>query len=146
MFAGCIQYGDYGDLQFTIDDGNAFRPVLYKRQSFYHEAEYRLVYWDSNVTHKQIYPINGMYQWGDRAIYAPLGAGAVTVGRPEKEIESIEPAPGKALSCDLALLCERIVISPLAKRWFTDVVKNSCSAWNLDIEVERSNLADKPLK
>lgn len=146
VFAGCVRYGNYGDPKFTIDDGNAFRPILYKRQSFSHEAEYRLVHWDTNVTHKQIQPVNGIYHFDEHAILAPPGAGAATVGRSESEIESIAPAPGKVLDCDLTQLVERIVISPLAERWFAEVVEQSCSAWDLKVTVKRSTLADDPLK
>ncbi|AYH43790.1 hypothetical protein CDA09_10385 [Azoarcus sp. DN11] len=146
VYGGCVQYGDYGSAEFTIDDGNAFRPVLYKRQSFAHEREYRLVNWDTSVTHKDIDAVNGVFTWEGHIVPDVSGSGRITVGRSESEIEAIKPTPGIVVPCQLRELIARVVVSPLAEDWFFDVVAAASSAHGITVPVERSKLADEPLR
>jgi hypothetical protein len=146
IYGGCVRYGDYGSPEFTIEDGNAFRPLLYKRQSFAHEREYRLVHWDTSVTHKKIQAVNGVFNWEDDVIPDINGSGQITVGRSEDEIEALQPSPGLVVQCQLSELIARVVVSPLAERWFFDVVSAACSAHGITVSAERSSLADDPLR
>ncbi|GAB2892954.1 hypothetical protein GCM10027046_22340 [Uliginosibacterium flavum] len=141
-----MQYGDYGSGEFTIDDGNAFRPVLCKRQSFAHEREYRLVHWDTSVTHKKINAMNGVFTWEDHIVPDVSGSGQITVGRSEIEIEALKPSSGVVVPCRLSELIARVVVSPLAEDWFFNVVMAATTAHGITVPIERSKLADEPLR
>lgn len=145
IYGGRVQYGDYGNPDFTIDGVNAFSPVLYKRESFSHEREYRLVYWDTSVTHKELRPVNGFFDWDGRLVPASaVPPGVVSAGRSLEEIAAIPPAAGVSISCDLERLIQRIVVSPLAEKWFSAVVEGVCAQYGVKAAVERSRLADEP--
>lgn len=82
VFGGCVTYEDYSKENLALDDSFAFTPILHKRVSFAYEREYRLVYWDTSVTHK-------------------AGSGLAPVERELEEIEAQKPFPGHYVSCDL---------------------------------------------
>lgn len=53
IYCGLVTYGDYEDQHFEISEDNAFNLIMKKRESFSHEIEYRIVFWDTTVTHKK---------------------------------------------------------------------------------------------
>ena len=132
IMGGKIAYGEYSDEDFEMDDSNAFTPVLHKRNSFSYEQEYRLVYWDTSVISKQIKSQNGFFRWNGNVVPDIKGSGIMNVGRPEEEIESLPAQPGYSISCDINALVEAIYISPLAKDWLLNVVKDVSFKYGLE--------------
>jgi len=146
IMGGKIVYGEYADEDFEMDDSNAFTPVLHKRNSFSYEQEYRLVYWDTSVTSKQIRSQNGFFRWNGHVVPDIKDIGIMNVGRSEEEIESLPVQPGYSISCDINALVEAIYISPLAKDWLLNVVKDVSLKYGLEAPVDKSPLMSKPLR
>ncbi len=146
VFGGRVQYEDYSRDDFVMDEGNVFTPVLYKRLSFSYENEYRLVYWDTSVTHKLIEAQGGFYNLKGQLIPNFSSSGKTVVGRELGEIEKMEPRPGHKLYCDINKLIEKICISPLAESWFVDVVIAACKTYGLQTPISRSELLASPLR
>lgn len=146
IFAGCVRYDDYSSDKFVMEEGNGFTPVLYKRISFAYENEYRLLYWDTSVTHKQIEARGGHFEWQGQTFPDFTGSGKTTVGREEDEIERMDPRPGQPISCDLNTLIGKVCVSPLSPPWFTNVVSSACQTYGLKAPVTRSELLASPLR
>jgi hypothetical protein len=51
---------------------------------------------------------------------------------------------GKLIECNLNMLINTVVISPYAKNWFTDLVKNVTTKYGYTFSVLQSNLIDEP--
>jgi hypothetical protein len=148
VFGGQVHYEDYSSNDFVIEDDNMFRPVLCKRMSFSYESEYRLVYCDKSVTHKQIEVQDGFFEIEGEKVKVPdfLVSGIGLRGREEEEIEKMEPRPGHQIVCDTNKLIERVRISPLAEPWFAEVVVAACKTYGLLAPVTRSELVAAPLR
>lgn len=146
IMGGKIVYGDYFDEDFEMDDSNAFTPVLHKRNSFFYEQEYRLVYWDTSIISKQIRSQNGFFRWNGHVVPDITGSGITNVPRSEEEIENLPVKPGHSINCDINALVEAIYISPSAKDWFLNVVKDVSLKYGLEAPVDRSPLMSKPLR
>jgi hypothetical protein len=123
VFGGCVMYEDYSKEDLVLDDWFVFTPILHKRVSFAHEKEYRLVYWDTSVTHK-------------------AGSGLTPVERELEEIEAQKPFPGHYVSCDLNRMIEAIYVSPLAPDWFLEIVKHVSESAGLPTPVKSELLAE----
>ncbi len=146
IMGGEIVYGDYLDKDFKIDENNSFTSVLHKRNSFSYENEYRLVHWDTSVTHKQLKAVNGFFNWDGKIIQDVTGGGFTTVGRLEDEIEKLEVKAGINIECNLNELIEKIYISPLAENWFFEAVKDASNKYGLEAKVLKSELLSEPLR
>jgi hypothetical protein len=144
VYGGRVIYGDYDDEDFVIEDTNGFNPVLRKRQSFSYEAEYRLVFWDTDLTHKKIHAVNGIFDWDGKRFLDDTHAGTTTVPRTEDEIERIEPRSGVQVACDLDCLVDRVYVSPLAPEWFFNVVQDVSRTYRLKVPIRRSELFAQP--
>lgn len=134
ILGGKISYADYETEEFVMDDSNCFIPVLHKRLSFTHEQEYRLVYWDTAVTHKTV------------EVLTNNGPFRSTIGRTEEEIEQMTPHPGYGVQCDLTILIESVYVSPLSPPWFIQTVQLASRAAKLAVEPKPSLLLSQPLK
>ncbi|HEX6370331.1 MAG TPA: DUF2971 domain-containing protein [Longimicrobium sp.] len=126
IYGGCVTYGDYMKADLEFDEWFAFTPILHKRVDFAYEKEYRLVYWDSSVTHKD-------------------GSGSTLVERELKEIEQQKVVPGHYVSCDLRKMIEAIYVSPLAKDWFLEIVTHVSESAGLPTPI-KSELLAEPLR
>lgn len=146
VMGGIVSYGNYDDKDFEIDESNGLTPIVHKRNSFSYEREYRLAYWDTSVTHKQLHAENGFFIWGDKIIPDIAGSGVITVGRSAGEIEKIEPKPGVHLQCRLDKLVDEIYVSPLAEDWFYEIIKDIVGKYELDVPIIRSSIASEPLR
>jgi hypothetical protein len=146
IYGGRVTYGDYSAEKFVIDEGNAFTPILHKRLSFAYEAEYRLVYWDTSVTHKQIRSHDGVFNWNGKLFPDTDGSRVTTVPREVEEIERLEPCLGHYVACDLNELVGAVYISPLAENWFLDVVQRASELSGLQAQIVRSSLLAEPLR
>lgn len=134
ILGGKMSYADYDTEEFVMEDHNSFIPVLHKRVSFTHEQEYRLVYWDTDVTHKTV------------ELLSNKGPVRSTIGRTEDEIEQMTPHPGYGVQCDLPTLIESVYVSPLSPSWFIQTVQLAARAAKLVVEPKPSQLLSQPLK
>jgi len=146
IMGGLIEYGDYNDEEFEMEDGNGFTPVLHKRNSFSYENEYRLAYWDTSVTHKTLIAKNGFFNWDGKILPDVTGSGRTTVGRSENEIETLDIKPGFSLDCDINELIQEIYVSPLADDWFFEMITDVSKKYGIDAPVRRSELLSSPMK
>ena len=145
IYCGVVQYDDYNSSDFVIEDGNALSPVIFKRNSFSYEAEYRLVYWDTSVTHKRLYSLDG-YIEHEGLIFEIKKGQTMTVGRTEAEIEKLEIRPGHYIECEINSLIKEIFVSPLAPSWFLEMVGNVAKTYNCSAEIKQSDIFAQPLK
>ena len=119
IYCGLVDYIDYETE--TVDVSNLFNPVLRKRKSFDFENEVRFVWWDDGSTN-------------------PIGRSPRTV----EEMESLPINPGIAVPCDLAVMIEAVVISPVTEKWVASSVSQVCERVGLSCPVSKSSLLDKP--
>jgi hypothetical protein len=89
-----------------IPEGNAFYPVIFKRQAFIHEREFRLIHWKPELLDSTTHPT------------------------------------GIPITVNLEKLIDRIVISPQAQPWFTNVVEKLIKNSGLSIPISESALLD----
>lgn len=116
---GVVEYISYE--HDKIPAGNTFWPLMRKRRSFEHEQELRAV-------------------WSDLAGVSSAGP-AVASGH--------EYAPSPQLGVwkpvDLALLIEKVFVSPTAKPWFLELVKKVLLKYEVALPVHQSDIAAEPL-
>lgn len=143
IFGGVVKYADYDCPNFTIDVDNGFNSIMHKRASYDYEREYRLVFWDTEVTHKYI-PTQTV-GFGSNA-EGSLSFGRASMGRSEEEIENIEPKVSFDAKCDLNKLINEIYVSPSAPSWFFDIVNNIVKKYEVNVPVNQSKLTNDPLR
>jgi len=114
---GKVQYIDYATY-VAPSTPVAYSPAFFKRQSFEHEKEVRIVLADMEP---------------DKYL------------RSTSERDSSQEDIGKALKVDLKHLVDRVLINPLAPSWFAEIVKDITSRYNFDFPVEQSELRDNPI-
>ncbi len=114
VYAGMISYIDY-ELD-EIEYGNFFAPYVYKRKSFEHEKEVRLL-----------------------ACRFPI----VNVSYIDFSQEPIHP--GISLNVDLNKMIDKVYVSPEAPKWFAELTKNVISKYGYSFEVVQSDLNSSPL-
>ena len=124
IMGGRVNYEDYSDNEFELKNVNVFDPVIHKRNSFSYENEYRLVYWDNDITHN-----------GDTGATLSL-----------EDVESMPVKPGHAIDCKLDELIEAVYISPLTPKWLHEVIKELSSAYSLKAPVYLSALLNQPMR
>lgn len=146
VMGGKIEYGNFFDDTFLVDDNNAFSPVLHKRRSFSYENEYRLVHWDTALVSKKIKSKNGYFIWDDKIVPDRTGSSTINVSLSIEEIENLEIKHGVNIKCDKNELIEAIVIAPLSENWFVEVVKNISKKYGLKAPLIKSELISEPLK
>jgi hypothetical protein len=96
--------------------GNIFRPFLTKRKSFEYEKELRAVI--SITDEKQQDELRESGKLSSDGVYVPI---------------------------EISTLIEKIFVSPKAEDWFKDLVVSITRKYELHIDIERSDLAIKPL-
>jgi len=143
IFGGIIDYADYESPDFTIDVDNGFNSIMCKRASYDYEREYRLVFWDKEVTHKYIpmqtveFDSNGKRN---------ISHGRASIGRCEEDIENTEPKLSFNVKCDLSRLINEIYVSPSAPSWFFDIVDNLVKKYEVNVSVKQSILSKDTLR
>ena len=114
IFGGSITYANYDDVKLPW--GNIFSPFLYKRKSFEHENEFRLLFWDSesslgkNLNHQ------------------------VDCGTLQAEAEI-----GKLLPVNLNSLITVVHVTPRAPNWYFESVQAITKQLGYSFEVTRSS-------
>lgn len=146
VMGGKIEYGDFFDENFVIDDENAFLPVLHKRKDFSYENEYRLVHWDTTIVSKKVKSKNGYFIFEDATIPDRTAAGIMNVSLSVEELENKKIIDAIEIHCDINELIEDIVISPLANDMFFKVVEDiSKDKYGLKAPVIKSKLLSESL-
>lgn len=112
-YAGAVNYIDYNT--DVIPAGNAFYPIMHKRNYFRHEQEVRAVCWE--------------------LISAELGG---------DYIRSNATASGLHIPVDISSLIEAVHVNPTSQSWFHDVVKGIASDYGVTAPVVRSSIAGAP--
>lgn len=143
IFGGVVKYANYDSHDFTIDIDNGFNSILYKRVSYDYEREYRLVFWDTDVTHKYM-PMQTVEFDSNRNENAFHGR--VSMGRSEEDIEKVEPKLSFNAKCDLDKLINEIYVSPSAPSWFFNIVKEIVEKYEINVPVKQSKLSQNPLR
>lgn len=134
LYVGKVNYLDYD--ADAIDTENSFNVVLHKRKHFEHEREVRMVFWDTDVTHKTIrvpHPATGHI----------VDASA---GREIEEIEKMEVRPGLGLACSLADLIDTVWVAPTAPAWLSQTVESLCHVMRLEDKVKISSMLSEPTR
>ncbi len=116
IYGGLVQYTDYET--DAIPTENDFYRFIYKRASFSHEKELRLVL----QRHPRIDSVSKQVVWD----------------------EELFPNRGILIPVDPAVLVERIVISPTAPPWFEEIVNSVVEKYGFTFSVERSALCERP--
>jgi len=98
-----------------LPEGNTFYPFLHKRKSFEHERELRAII--------QILPVKD--------------------GNINLKLEVLDT--GAYIPVDLDILIEKIFVSPMAPKWFNELVNSIINKYNLNKEVTQSSLAEGPV-
>ncbi len=113
---GKVQYIDYATY---VGPGTpiTYNPAFFKRHSFEHEKEVRIVLADMEP-HKYL-------------------ANASAGHSPQADI-------GKTLTVDLKDLVDRILINPLAPAWFAEIVEDITLRYNFNFPVAQSELLAQP--
>lgn len=114
-----VQYVDY-DATF-IPEGNLFLPYIHKRESFEFEHEYRL-----------------LAMWSPKSLEVDEHNTAV---RTEPDL----PPPFLREQVELAVLIERVYVSPDAPAWVAGVVREVTARYRADVDVVHSDLAADPV-
>ena len=113
---GKIKYIDY-EKDFLRGD-SLFVPYLRKRKSFAHESEVRLIMWSLEAENSDSEDVNSLIE---------------------------NALPGHAIKVNLDQMIDRIFISPKAKPWFLDLVRDVLKTYNCEkIKVEQSDFDVSP--
>jgi hypothetical protein len=115
----------------SIGTSNSFEAVMAKGKPYEYEREVRLVYWDTNDMHDPLKDV----EWNDATKrFAPL-------------VKDLRPlVPGLHLSCDAAVLIERVIVSPFAPRWYLPMIETLRDQLGFSFPVTASKLLTAPQK
>lgn len=113
-----VQYVDYSQ---WIPEGNVFGSFLFKRLSFEHEREYRL-----------------LTRWAPKAIRVDENNTVI-------EAEPDTPPTGLRETVELTELVEQVFVSPGASGWFHKVVQQLVRDYGHGWTVEHSDLSSDPV-
>jgi hypothetical protein len=103
---GAVRYQDPNT--FEIGTPNPFDTLMVKRSSYSYEKEVRLVHWDTTDIHD---PLNN-FSWNEATM------------RFDNVVEDRRPLiPGLSLQCDVDVLVDRVIVSPLAPSWYLPMIE-----------------------
>ncbi len=122
IFVGKIRYADYAS--DIMPEDNTMWPFVYKRRSFEFENELRAL-----IQHVPV----------PAPVIGEDGAPVIT---PWDQLPS---QPGRLVTVDLDVLVQDVVVSPVAPDWFSELVKGVCARYELNKDVNRSGLAERPV-
>lgn len=112
---GSVRYIDFRDTPIREDD--PLLAFMYKRRSFQHEQEVRAA-----MIH-----IAAGHSFDSCPLTAPPS----------------QP-PGIELQVDLSRLIQGVIVSPFAEDWLVEVVREVTRRYDLDVPIQKSELADTP--
>lgn len=114
VYVGCVKYIDYDREWFSMD--NIFNPFVYKRKSFEHERELRVV----------------------APVLVPAEPGGTAFSKPSME-------HGINIKVNLHSLVDNVYVAPGTPSWFKDLVASAIERYGFSFSVHQSKLSDKPL-
>jgi hypothetical protein len=120
IFPSLVRYIDYATDSFP--QNNTFYCVSWKRKSFEHESEMRLIWWSMAEANAQV-------------MFAECG----------QKYQSEYPLRIRAITTKLDPLIQQVYVSPTSADWFTGLVKAVTKRYGLTCPVIRSNLNDGPV-
>lgn len=119
---GKVQYIDFNK---DMASDNVFEALFYKRKSFSHENELRLIALADPIV-EDGYNFNG-YKTMDGEVY--------------EGTTQLDSDYGATIKCDVQTLIGAVYIAPKAPKWFSDVVISILNKYGLsDVEVIHSDL------
>ena len=101
---------------------NLYEALFYKRKSFSHEREFRIILFDNKQYHQASRKISEVGNIKD-PIFSEFGTN---------------------IDCSLNLLIDEIYISPFSHNWFKDLISSVITKYNLNKEIIHSRLYRKP--
>lgn len=127
LYLGRVKYREPSWITIGIEYG--FDNIMTKRSSFSYEQEVRLVHRKSDDCHNAI----DYESWSDETM------------RFERLIEDERPIlPGISVTCDLAALFDKVIVSPYAPSWFLPMIERLRDQLGLRFAVQNSTLLDLP--
>lgn len=121
IYSGKVQYIDY---KLEMASSNVFETLFYKRKSFSHENEFRMMVFADPIINDGR-NLNGWFSINEE--YS---------GTTELDNEG-----GANISCNISELIDEIFISPSSPPWFKQLVESVLKKYNLsNINVTQSNL------
>ncbi|GLQ45678.1 DUF2971 domain-containing protein [Dyella lipolytica] len=114
VYVGCVNYIDYQQEWFP--EANLLNPFVYKRKSFEHERELRVV--------------------------LPVFS-AASPGREYFEVPTIDH--GINVKVDLQVLIESVYIAPGTAKWFHDLVSSAITRYGHTFRIVQSELSQEPI-
>lgn len=118
LCSGSVRYINYE--MTDIPRSNSISPAFHKRNSFEHENEYRVAFWDEDQVGKAFASI-------------------------AEDIE-FQPKTGYYIDVDLDQLINRIHIAPTADDWFFELVKDVVRSSDWEFDLVKSDLYDDPIE
>jgi hypothetical protein len=118
VYTATVKYLDYASEEISL--GNIFFPVVHKRKSFEHEAEVRLIWWNSD------------------------GADTLLPTADDGSTEAYR-AMGRPIRIDLQSLVQQVYVSPTAQGWFAELVGAVTKRYGLTCPVIKSDLYADPI-
>jgi hypothetical protein len=112
-YIGLVEYINYNNQAIPVN--NTFYPFMFKRKSFEHEREARVIIQDLPSED----------------------------GRMKRELEIT--IAGKSVDINIRLLIQKIYIAPSAADWFTELVKEVSSKYDINVPVIKSDLYNSPI-
>ena len=136
IFLSEVKYIDY--VVERIAGGNSFFPVIHKRLDFEHEQEMRIIYWDTDVTHRtELVHSTSADADTSKSSYRMKS-------RSLEEMESMPMRTGLYIDCDIDQLIEQVHLSPGFADWFYNLVQSVTKKYKLECEIKRSKVDAKP--
>ena len=117
LFIGEVKYLDFNSEGADLfKPGQLFEPCLLKRKSFEHEREIR--------------------------IYCHIGSGW---GNDKSGIEPPIDNDTISFPMDYNKLVQKVIIAPASPDWYSEVIRSICEKFSIQIPIERSEIAGKPI-
>ena len=117
-----VEYIDYNSNSNDLNMNGFLIPFFYKRKSFEHEKEVRMII--QRVNTQSV--LNSNLEIEQLDLYNPISEYGISV------------------DIDTSILIESIYISPLAPSWFYLLVKDLLKRYNIDCKVNQSELNESP--
>jgi hypothetical protein len=130
VYMGAIKYGDHARLASSTGTPLGFSDYMFKRLAFRHEQEVRL----------------GTYRSDVRPEFFDV-IGILKIPAPGVKAEDVLLSPkrkGVCVAADIAVLVERVVVSPLSPTWYSDLVVSVCKKLGYTFEVVSSEMSRPP--
>lgn len=118
IYIGMVAYIDYQN--DVMPESNMMYPFMHKRVSFRHEREVRALFQDfPHIRDDE--------------------------GDEKMDLDAENPENGRSVEVDLSELIEAVYVAPSSAPWFANLVPRVIETYELDVRVETSSLARRPV-